>query len=121
MRMWFVLVVSALMLISAAWTNGAQGATMDDVKSEMAQNPWRHEAKRYVMYVPMAFYGGMHVSFADLCVSGGRLRPTRDGGAVTDMGPAPQGNQYSVLIFLRDQGGYDELLYERDVTLPVCK
>ena len=120
MRSWIMLGVGLLLLFTVAVPSGTRGATMDDLKDEMAKDPLVREGKRYVMYVPMMFFNGMHMSAANLCVSGGRLRPI-EGVTGTDMGPAPQGNQYSVLVFARDGGGYDTFQYERKVTWPDCK
>jgi hypothetical protein len=87
----------------------------------MAQNARPYWGERPVMYVPMANFGNMHMPMTNLCVSGGRLRPIGEGGTATDMGPAPQGNQYTVVIHSRDGGGYDIYQFNRQVTLPDCK
>jgi hypothetical protein len=120
MRVWIMLGVGALMLATAVVPSGAWGATMDDVKKEMAQYPSPGWGARLVMYVPMAGSGNTLVAMTDVCLSGGRLRPIAGGGTTTDMGPW-QGDTYSVQIFRRDGGGYDFYQYERKVSLPDCK
>jgi hypothetical protein len=115
--MWMVLGFGALMLATAVLPSGAWGATMDDVKKEMAENPTPWWGTRLVMYVPMVGKDETLMSMADMCLSGGRLRAIA-GGA--DEGPW-QGNTYTVQIFMRDGGGYDIYQYERKVTLPDCK
>lgn len=119
MRLSVMFGVGALLLAAVVLPCGAWGATMDDVKSEMAKNPSPWHGTRLLMYVPMAGSGNMLVAMSDLCVSGGRLRPT-DGRNI-DVGPAPQDNQYLVHIVMRDGGGYDVYQYQRKVTLPDCK
>jgi hypothetical protein len=119
--MWIMLGIGALMLGTAVLPSGAWGATMDDVKKEMAETARPFWGERPVMYVPMVGSGNTLVAMTSLCVSGGRLRPIAGGATVTDLGPAPQDNQYSIQIFSRDGGGYDIYQYERKVTLPNCK
>jgi len=119
MRVWMMLGVGALLLATVVLPSGAWGATMDDVRKEMAENPSPWHGTRLLMYVPMVGSDNTLVSMANLCVSGGRLRPI-DGRNI-DVGPAPQGNQYLVHIVMRDGGGYDIYQYQRTVTLPDCK
>ena len=121
MRMWMMVCVGALMLVSVVLPSGAWGATMDDVKNEMAQDPLPIGQMSRVMFVPMAVYGNTHMPYTNLCVSGGRLHPIAGGATDTDMGPVPPGNQYSVLFVLKDFGGYDIFEHERKVSLPDCK
>lgn len=123
MRVWIMISVGALMLATAVLSSAAWAAAMDmdDVKKEMAEKARPFWGERPVMYVPMVGPGNTLVAMTSLCVSGGRLRPIGEGATAADMGPAPQGNQYSVLIFSRDGGGYDTYPYERKVTLPDCK
>ena len=54
-------------------------------------------------------------------VTGGGLCPIGEGATTTDMGSIPQGNEYTVQIFMRDGGGYDTWQYSRKVTIPNCK
>jgi hypothetical protein len=119
MRVWIMLGIGALMLATAVWPSGAWGATLDDVRKEMAENPTPWHGTRLLMYVPMVGSGNTLVAMTNLCVSGGRLRPID--GANVDVGPAPKDNQYLVHIVMRDGGGYDIYQYERMVTLPNCK
>jgi hypothetical protein len=119
MRLSIMLGVAVLMLFTVASPSGAFGATMDDVKSEMAKNPSPWWGTQHLMYVPMAGSSNTLVSMANLCVSGGRLRPLD--GANVDVGSAPQDNQYLVNIVMRDGGGYDVYRYQRKVSLPDCK
>lgn len=119
MRAWFMLGASVLMLATVVLPTGVGGATIDDVRKEMADNPSPYWGTRLLTYVPMAGSGNTLVSMANLCVSGGRLRPID--GANVDLGPAPTNNQYSVQVVMRDGGGYDIYRYERKVTLPACK
>ena len=123
MRMWIMMGFGALMLAavvlpSAPW---AAAMDMDDVKKEMAEKARPFWGERPVMYVPMVGSGNTLVAMTSLCVSGGRLRPIGEGATVTDLGPAPQDNQYSIHVLSRDGGGYDIYQYERKVTLPNCK
>ncbi len=123
MRVWMMLGVGALMLATVVLPSGAWGATIEDVRSEMAKTPlpiWGW-GTRLVLYVPMAGSGNTLVAMPDLCVSGGRLRPIAAGAAGMDVGPAPQDNQYVAQIVMRDSGGYDIHWYVRKVTLPDCK
>jgi len=119
MRVWIMLGIGALMLATAVWPSGAWGATLDDVRKEMAENATPWHGTRLLLYVPMAGSGNTLVAMTNLCVSGGRLRPID--GANVDVGPAPKDNQYLVHIVMRDGGGYDIYQYERMVTLPNCK
>ncbi len=119
MRSWIMLGVAVLMLFTVASPSGAFGATMDDVRKEMAENPSRGWGTRLLTYVPMAGSSNTLVPMANLCASGGRLRPLD--GANVDVGPAPQDNQYLVHVVMRDGGGYDIYQYQRNVTLPDCK
>ena len=121
MRVWIKISVGALMLTATVLPSGAWGATMDDVRKEMAEKARPFWGERPVMYVPMVGPDNTLVAMTSLCVSGGRLRPIAEGATVTDLGPAPQDNQYSIQIFSRDGGGYDIYQYERKVTLPACK
>jgi hypothetical protein len=111
--------VGALLLAAVVAPSGVWSATMADVKDEMTKNPSPFWGTRLVMFVPMAGSSNTLVSMANLCVSGGRLRPID--GRNMDVGPAPPGNQYSVRVTMRDGGGYDIDQYERKVTLPDCK
>jgi hypothetical protein len=120
-RVWTLLRVGALMLATVVLPSGVWGATMDDVKREMAKSPSPWHGTRLLMYVPLAGSGNTLVSMSDLCVSGGRLRRIADGATGIDVGPAPQDNQYLVHIVMRDGGGYDIYQYEQMVTLPSCK
>jgi len=121
MRLWIMLAVGALMLAVTALPSPAWSATMDDVTTEMAEKGRPFWGEQPVLYVPMAVAGTAHMPMSSLCVSGGRLRPIGEGATVTDMGPAPHDNQYSVQIHSRDGGGYDLFLYERKVPLPDCQ
>jgi hypothetical protein len=105
-------------LPSGVW--GA-GMTMDEMKKEMAQDPPPWWGTRLVMYVPMAGAGDTLVAMTDVCRSGGRLRRINGGATSTDLGPVPPGNEYSVLVFMRDGGGYDIYQYERKVLVPECR
>jgi hypothetical protein len=118
--------IGALMLAIAVLPSGAWGATMtiDEVKKEMAEQHIPLELSRLVMYVPMdqsGVSGQMHMPMTELCASGGKLYPISEGPKGSDMGPVPPGNQYSVQIFVRDYGGYDTVLYNRQVSIPDCK
>jgi len=124
MRVWMMLGVGALLLAAVTVPCGAWGATIDDVKKEMAQNPSPWWGTRLVMYVPMdpvGVSGQMHMSMTELCAAGGRLRPMSEGAAGTDWGPVPEGKEYTVQIFMRDGGGYDIWQYSRKVSVPDCK
>jgi hypothetical protein len=124
MRVWMMLGIGALVLFSAVVPSGVWGATMDDVKKEMADNPSRFWGTRLVMYVPMdpmGVSGQMHMPMSELCAAGGRLRPMSEGAAGADFGPLPEGKEYTVQIFMRDGGGYDTWQYSRKVTVPDCK
>lgn len=120
MRTWIMLGIGALMLAVAVLPSGASGATMDDVRKEMAENPTPFYMTRLVVSVPMLGSGNTLTTASELCISGGRLRPIAGGATATDMGPW-QGNEYSVQISMRDGGGYDLFRYERKVSLPDCK
>jgi hypothetical protein len=120
MRLWIMLGVGALMLATVVLPSGAWGATMNDVKKEMAQNPTPWWGTRLVMYIPMVGSGNTLVAMPDLCLSGGTLRPIAGGATTADLGPW-KGNTYTVQIFMRDGGGYDIFQYSREVTLPDCK
>ena len=120
MRVWMMLGIGALLLVSAVVSSsGAWGATIEDVRKEMAENPTMWHGTRLLMYVPMVGSSNTLVAMTSLCVSGGRLRPID--GANVDVGPAPKDNQYMVHIVMRDGGGYDIYQYQRMVTLPNCK
>lgn len=124
MRVWIMLGIGALMLVTVIVPGPAWGATMDDVRKEMASNPSPFWGTRLVMYVPMdqsGVAGNMAMFMTELCAAGGRLRPMGAGAADTDMGPVPEGKEYSVQIFMRDGGGYDIWQYSRKVTIPDCK
>jgi hypothetical protein len=116
--------IGALLLISAVVPSGVWGATIEDVRKEMADNPTRYWGTRLVMYVPMdpmGVSGQMHMPMTELCAAGGRLRPMSEGVAGADFGPVPDGKEYTVQIFMRDGGGYDTWQYSRKVTVPDCK
>jgi hypothetical protein len=124
MRVWMMLGIGALWLISAVVPSGASGATIDDVRKEMADNPSPYWGTRLLMFVPMepsGVSGHMLMPMNELCASGGKLRPISDGATGADMGPVPPGNEYTVQIFMRDGGGYDIWKYSRKVTVPECK
>ena len=118
MRVWIMMGVGALMLATAVVPSGAWGATMDDVRQEMVQNKTPWWGTRLVMYVPMAGPENRMMPMSELCVSGGKLHPMA--ATTVDMGPS-QGGQYSILVFMRDGGGYDIYQYERKVSVPECK
>ncbi len=99
MRVWMMLGIGALLLISAVVPSGASGATIDDVRKEMADNPSPYWGTRLLMFVPMepsGVSGQMHMPMTELCASGGKLRPISEGATGTDMGPVPPGNEYTV-------------------------
>jgi len=121
MRMWIMLGVGALMLVTVVFPSGAWGASLDDVKTEMGQTAAPSWGSRISMRVPMVGSGVTLVSMPDACASGGRLRPISGGAAVSDFGPVPPGNQYSVLVCYRNAIGDETFLFERKVTLPDCK
>ncbi len=122
MRLWMMLGIGALMLVTAVSPSGAWGATMDDVDKEMKENGAPSYGTKLVCYVPMVVYGNAHLPLTDVCVSGGRIRPLPgESTTVTDMGPVAAGNQYSVQIFLRDRVGNDIFQYERKISIPDCK
>lgn len=124
MRVWMMLGIGALLLISAIVPSGVLGATIEDVRKEMAANPTPFWGTRLVMYVPMdqsGMSGNMHMPMTELCASSGKLYPIAEGAKGTDMGPVPSGNEYTVQIFMRDGGGYDIWQYSRKVTIPDCK
>ena len=124
MRLWIMLGVAALMLVTVASPSGAWGATIEDVRKEMADNPSRDWGTRLLMFVPMdqsGVSGIMHIPMTELCAASGRLRPIGQGAAGMDMGPVPEGKEYTVQIFMRDGGGYDTWQYSRKVTVPDCK
>jgi hypothetical protein len=117
MRVWIMMGVGALMLATAVLPSGVWGITMDELKQEMAQNKTPWWGTRLVMYVPMVGPDNKLMPITELCVSGGRLHPMA--ATATDMGPAQ--DQYSVVIHMRDGGGYDIYQYERKVSVPECK
>ena len=119
MRVWMMVGFGALLLISAVAPSGVWGATIEDVRKEMAENPTMWHGTRLLMYVPMVGSSNTLVAMTSLCVSGGRLRPID--GANVDVGPDPKDNQYMFHIVMRDGGGYDIYQYQRMVTLPNCK
>ena len=124
MRMWIMLGIGAVMLVSVVLPSGAWGATIEDVRKEMAANPSPYWGTRLLMFVPMepvGESGQMLMSMTELCASGGRLRPISEDAKGMDMGPVPAGNEYTVQIFMRDGGGYDTWQYSRKVTIPNCK
>ena len=124
MRVWMMVGIGALLLISAVVPSGVWGATIEDVRKEMADNPSRFWGTRLLMFVPMepmGESGQMLISMTELCASGGRLRPISESAKGMDMGPVPPGNEYTVQIFMRDGGGYDTWQYSRKVTIPNCK
>ena len=124
MRVWIMLGVGVLMLVAVILPGPVWGATMDDVRKEMTANPTMYWGTRLVMYVPMDQSGAsgiMHMPMNELCTSGGRLYPIGAGSAGTDMGPAPEGKEYTVQIFMRDGGGYDIWQYSRKMSIPDCK
>jgi hypothetical protein len=113
--------VVAFMLTALVVPGGAWGATLDDVRAEMAKSPSPFWGTRLSLRVPMVGSGIPLVSLADVCVSGGRLRPTGGSAATIDVGPVSPGNQYGVQVFLRDAVANEMFLYERKVALPDCK
>jgi hypothetical protein len=124
MRVWIMLGVGALMLASAVLPSGALGATIEDVRKEMAQTPSPFWGTRLSMRVPMdpiGVAGNVNMPMTELCASGGRLRPMSEGAAGTDWGPVPEGKEYTVQVYLRNAIGDELFLYERKVTLPDCK
>ena len=124
MRVWIMLGIGALMLFSVVLPSGVWGATIEDVRKEMADNPSPYWGTRLLMFVPMepsGVSGNMHMPMNDLCASSGRLRPISESAKDSDMGPVPPGNEYTVQIFMRDGGGYDIWQYSRKVTIPDCK
>jgi len=124
MRVWMMLGIGALLLISAVVPSGVWGATIEDVRKEMAANPSPYWGTRLLMFVPMepvGESGQMLMSMTELCAAGGRLRPISEDAKGMDMGPVPAGNEYTVQIFMRDGGGYDTWQYSRKVTIPNCK
>ena len=124
MRVWIMLGIGAVMLVSVVLPSGAWGATIEDVRKEMAANPSPYWGTRLLMFVPMepvGESGQMLMSMTELCASGGRLRPISEDAKGMDMGPVPAGNEYTVQIFMRDGGGYDTWQYSRKVTIPNCK
>ena len=124
MRVWIMLGVGALLLATVVVPSGAWGATIEDVRKEMAANPSPYWGTRLLMFVPMepmGESGQMLISMTELCASGGRLRPISEDAKGMDMGPVPAGNEYTVQIFMRDGGGYDTWQYSRKVTIPNCK
>lgn len=124
MRVWIMLGVGALMLASAVLPSGALGATIEDVRNEMAQTPTPYAGTRLSMRVPMdpiAVAGNVHMPWTELCASGGRLRPIGEAAAGTDWGPVPEGKEYAVQVYLRNAVGDELFLYERKVSIPDCK
>jgi hypothetical protein len=124
MRVWMMLGVGALLLVAVIVPCGVWGATIEDVRKEMADNPSPYWGTRLLMLVPMepsGVSGHMLMPMNELCASGGTLRPISDGATGTDMGPVPPGNEYTVQILMRDGGGYDIWKYSRKVTVPGCK
>jgi hypothetical protein len=124
MRFWMMLGVGALMLAAVAVPSGVWGGTIADVNKEMADNAPKSWGDRLVMFVPMdqsGVSGTMAMPFTDLCASGGRLRPINQSAAGIDMGPLPEGNEYTVMIFLRNAAGIDFFKYARKVSVPNCQ
>jgi hypothetical protein len=122
--MWIMLGVGALMLASVVLSGGALGATIEDVRKEMADNPSPYWGTRLLIFIPLepsGVSGSMQMPMTELCASGGRLRPISESAKDIDMGPVPPGNEYTVQIFMRDGGGYDIWQYSRKVTIPNCK
>jgi hypothetical protein len=124
MRAWIMLGVGALLLTAVLVPSGAWGATIEDVRKEMADNPSRYWGTRLLLFVPMepaGVSGNMQMPMSELCASGGTLRPISEGAKGMDMGPVPAGKEYTVQVFMRDGGGYDTWQYSRKVTVPDCK
>jgi len=60
------------------------------------------------------------VSYAELCVSGDRVRRLNADGSSVDWGKAPAGNSYTALVYAVNKG--DEMIVEcSEVTSPDCK
>ena len=124
MRAWIMLSIGALLLTAVVVPSGVWGATIEDVRKEMADNPSRFWGTRLLLFVPMEPMGESGqtlISMTELCASGGKLRPISEDAKGMDMGPVPPGNEYTVQIFMRDGGGYDIWKYSRKVTIPDCK
>jgi hypothetical protein len=129
MRMWIMLGVGALMFTTVVLPSGAWGATIADVKAEMAKMPKPQEGK-LELKIPREAFGSKRMPIDQLCVSGGRLRPIKGSGseAITDMGPVRPGNQYQVVIVNTRPSisgatfkGDSKILAERTVSIPDCK
>ena len=121
MRMWMMLGVGALMLISVVLPGGAWGATIEEVRAEMAQAQMPAAmAMKPTLWVPLYGMGQTAVSWTDLCVSGDKLRRQNVNGESGEVGNAPANKQYSVLVFGNSQGD-TMILYQRQVSLPECK
>ena len=128
MRMWIMLGAGALMLAAVVLPSGVWGATIDDVKAEMAKMS-SPPGTRLDLRIPREIEENARMPIDQLCVSGGRLRPIGGGpaGAVpgpTDLGPVRPGNQYSVAIVQKSTGsatGDEKMVAERIVSIPDCK
>ena len=119
MRMWMMLGVGALMLVSVVLPSGAWGASLEDVRKEMANSHMPFQMKPTV-WVPLYGSGATAVSWADLCISGDRLRRQGVEGPSADVGKVPADKQYDVLVYATNYGD-TVIAYHRDVTLPDCK
>ena len=121
MRMWMILGVGALMLVSIILPSGAWGATIDEVRSEMTQAfmPFPM-AMKPSLWVPLYGSGQTAVAWTDLCVSGDKLRRQNVEGASGEVGKAPADKQFSVLVYGNSYGD-TLILYHRQVSLPECK
>ena len=124
MRLWMMLGIGALMLVTAVLPSGAWGATIDDVKAEMKKMP-NPPGGRLELRIPREDYGKKRMPIDQLCVSGGRLRPIKGSGseAITDMGPVRSSNKYQVQIVEKfpSQTGDEKIRATRTVSIPDCK
>ena len=133
MRISIMLGVGALLLAAVVLPSGVWGATIDDVKAEMAKMS-TPPGTRLELRVPREDHENIRMPIDQLCVSGGRLRPIQSVPAhpitslgstpITDMGPVKPGNQYSVWIIARSiisATGDEKFLAERTVSIPDCK
>ena len=128
MRVWIMLGVGALMLADVVLPSGVWGATIDDVKAEMAKMS-TPPGTRLELRIPREIEENARMPIDQLCVSGGRLRPIGGGPAgplkaPADLGPVKPGNQYSVTIVEKSTGsatGDEKIVAERTVSIPDCK
>ena len=125
MRTWIMLGVGALMFATVVLPSGVWGATIEEVQADMAKRVAQPNVWGGKLFMGVPFHQSVHTahitSMKDVCASAGGLRLISEGAAGTDLGPVPEGKEYTVYIFMRDTKGYDLWQYSQNVSIPDCK